>query len=338
MIKPKKIIITGAGGYIGSNAVYLFLQHGYEIVAIDNFSRGYKQPLELLQKKFTNEQFRFYNYDLTADISGVFHKEKNIDAVIHYAALCDINESLVFPQKYFFNNVYGLLNLLDFMGKNDIQKIIFSSSCAVYGKTTNLPVNETHPSSPLNPYSKSKFVCERLLEWYGTNKMLQFVILRYFNVTGASDDGLLGDSKKPSSLLIQNAVRGALGIEPFSLTCNVVENKDNSPIRDFININDLNNAHLKALLYLQNGGTNNAFNIGTGQGYSVLEVIKTVEKMTGKKIPLNRTKPRKNEVPCMIASNNKAKKLLGWQNKHDLHDSIKSLITWYKSRPNGWDY
>lgn len=337
-MKKNKILITGAGGYIGSNAIYLFLQNNYEIIGIDNFSRGYKEPLDILQKKFTKDQFRFYDYDLNSNLSSLFTKEKNINSVIHYAALCDITESLIHPQKYMANNFSGSKNLVEVIIKNEISEIIFSSSCAVYGKALYIPVDEKHPVAPLNPYASSKLMVEQLLKEYGGKKKLNYVILRYFNVTGASDDGLIGDSKKPSTLLVQNLTRASLNMEPFSSTYSYVETPDHSPIRDFINVTDLNNAHLLALEYLQKGGKNEAFNLGTGKGYSVEEIIKKTEEITKKKITLIKSNQRTDEVSVMIASIDKAKRVLGWQPEHDLKDSINSLVSWYTSNPQGWKY
>ncbi len=331
-----KVLITGAGGYIGSVATYLLLQNGYEVVAIDNFSTGYHQPLEFLQKKFGDKQFRFYEADLKNDLSPIFNKEINIAAVFHYAASCLVNESMKNPEKYFLNNVGGSSNLLMTLLKYNINKIIFSSTCAVYGEAEYIPVDEKHPTNPLNPYGESKKMIEKMIEWYGKLKNLNFVILRYFNVCGAADDGLIGDSKKPSSLLMQNAIRGVLGIEPFYLTCPQVDTPDKTPIRDYTNVVDLNEAHLKALEYLFKGGESQIINLGTGTGNSVLEIISQVEKSTGKKIPLQKAVARQGEYGKMIASIEKAEKVLGWKPRRTIEDSVKSLINWYNSHPHGW--
>jgi len=262
----KKIIITGAGGYIGSIATYTFLQKGYEVVAIDNYSRGYKKPLEVLQEKFGQDQFRFYEVDLknvgNADLrslQSVFEKEKDIAGVIHFAALCSVDESMKKPEIYFSNNVCGSMNLLNTMQRFDIHTIVFSSTCAVYGEAEYVPVDEAHPTYPANPYGESKRMVEKIMEWYGRLRNLHFVVLRYFNVCGASDDGFLGDSKKPSVLLVQNAVRGALDIEPFYLTYPEVATPDKSPIRDYVNVVDLADAHVKAFEYLIKEGKNDIF-------------------------------------------------------------------------------
>lgn len=332
-----KILITGAGGYIGSVATYLFLENNYEVIGLDNFSTGYQEPLILLQKKFGKNQFRYYNIDLRENLNFIFKKEKNITAVIHYAASCLVNESMEKPEKYFENNVLGSLNLLKAMLFYNIKKIIFSSTCAVYGEAKYLPVDENHPTNPINPYGESKRMVEKIIEWFNRIKSINYIILRYFNVCGASDDGLIGDSKKPSTLLVQNAVRGALGLDKFYLTCPVVETKDKTPIRDYINVVDLNEAHKKALIYLLNNGKSEIINLGTGKGNSVLEIINAVWKITKKRFDLKKTVPRQGEYAKMIASVNKAKKLLNWQPKRTINDSVRSLIRWYQKHPQGWN-
>ncbi len=331
-----KILVTGAGGYIGSITTYLLLQKGFEVIALDNFSRGYKKPLKILQEKFGKEKLRFYQHNLQDDLSPFFKKEKNIEAVIHFAAFCLVDESMKDPQKYFTNNVCGTQNLLTYLIEQKINKIVFSSTCAVYGEAKYVPVDENHPTNPANPYGESKKIVEQILSWYGKLVGLNYVILRYFNVCGASLDGLIGDSKKPSVLLVQNAVRGALGIEPFFLTCPKVKTKDKTPIRDYINVVDLANAHIKAIEYLNKGGKSEIINLGTGLGNSVLEIIKKVKKITNYKFDLKQTTPREGEYAKMIASIKKAKKVLNWQPEQSIETSINSLVKWYKAHPQGW--
>lgn len=331
----KKILVTGAGGYIGSVATYLLLQKGYDVVAIDNFTTGYKEPLELFKNKFSNN-FSYYEADLKKDLSPIFEKEKGIDAVLHYAASCLVDESMKNPEKYFENNVCGTQNLLATLIKFNIKKIIFSSTCAVYGEAEYFPIDEKHPIKPTTPYGASKAIVEQIINWYGKLKGLQYVILRYFNVCGASDDGLIGDSKKPSTLLVQNAVRGALNIEPFFITCPEVDTPDKTPIRDYINVVDLNIAHLAGLDYLFNNGKNEIINLGTGTGNSVLEIVNRVQEVTGVKFPLKKTTPREGDDAKKIASVEKAKKLLNWSPERSIADSVKSLVIWYNKNPNGW--
>jgi len=331
-----KILITGCGGYIGSVAAYLFLQNGYQVVGFDNFTTGYKKPIELLKKRFS-DKFSFFQADLHDDLSPIFEKEKNIDVVVHYAASCLVDESMKNPGKYYFNNVAGSLNLLQAMDKANIKNIIFSSTCATYGEAKYFPIDEKHPLSPSSPYGSSKKMVEELIGFYGQLREFNYVILRYFNVCGATDDGILGDSKKPSTLLVQNAVRGALGIEKFQLTCPEVETPDKTPIRDYVNVVDLNEAHLRAVEYLLSMGKSETLNLGTGTGNSVLEIVDKVQEVTGIKFSLEKTIPRAGDDAKKIASIEKAKKILGWQPKRSIKDSIESLVKWYKLHPNGWE-
>ncbi|OGK52456.1 UDP-glucose 4-epimerase GalE [Candidatus Roizmanbacteria bacterium RIFCSPLOWO2_01_FULL_41_22] len=333
----KKILVTGAGGYIGSVATYLLLQKGFEVVAIDNFSTGFSGPLELLQKKFGSDRLSYYELDLGGDLSEFFAKEKNIQAALHYAARCSVNESMTDPQLYFANNICASNNLLIQLLKCGIDKVVFSSTCAVYGEAKYVPIDEKHPTYPTNPYGESKNTVETFLRWYGELKGLRYVALRYFNVCGASDDGLIGDAKKPSVHLMQNVVRGALGIEPFYLTCPKVETPDSTTIRDYINVVDLNEAHVAAVEHLLSGGKSEVINLGTGNGNSVLEIIKAVEEVTGKKISLQSGPTRQGEYAKMIAVIGKAKNILGWQPKRTLIESVKTLVQWYKARPYGWE-
>lgn len=336
-----KILVTGAGGYIGSVATYLFLTKGYEVIALDNFTTGYRKPLEFLKDKF-GDKFRFYEADLnSADPekgpAGVFAKEPGIEAVVHYAASCLVDESMKHPEKYFRNNVGGTNNLLDAMANAGVKRIVFSSTCAVYGEAKYMPIDEKHPLAPSQPYGVSKMMVEEIIRWYARLKGLQFMILRYFNVCGASDDGQVGDSKKPSSLLMQNAVRGALGIEPFALTCPRVDTPDQTPIRDYVNVVDLNEAHLSALEYLFNGGASDIINLGTGSGNSVLEIVNQVQKVTGVKFEVGKAAPREGDDAKKIADITKAKQVLKWSPKRTVEDSVKSLLAWYQAHPHGWE-
>lgn len=331
-----KILITGAGGYIGSVAADLFLKSGYQVVGLDNFQTGYKEPLELLKNKYPGK-FNYYEIDLKNDLSPIFQKETSFDAVIHYAASCLVDESVRDPGKYFLNNVAVTSNLLSAMDKFNIKNIIFSSTCAAYGEAKYYPIDEKHPLNPTTPYGASKKMAEEVIQWYAKLKSFNYVILRYFNVCGANEDGSIGDSKKPSTLLVQNAVRGALGIEKFYLTCPEVDTPDKTPIRDYIDVVDLNTAHLKALEYLLSNKKSEIINLGTGTGSSVLEVVSQVKKLTGVEIPIEKANTRQGDDAKKIADINKAQKLLGWKPTKTIEDSVKSLMIWYKNHPNGWE-
>ncbi len=331
-----KVLITGAGGYIGSIATYLLLQKGYEVVAVDNLTTGYEAPLKLLQEKFGEGKLRYYSNDLNETIDEVFDKEPNIDCVLHYAASCLVDESMKDPHKYFRNNVGGTVELLRVMDEHNVKKIVFSSTCAVYGEADYVPVDEKHPTRPKNPYGESKRIVEKVINWYQKTKGFEYMILRYFNVCGASDDGVIGDSKNPSVLLVQNAVRGALGIEPFYLTCPEVDTPDKSPIRDYVNVVDLNEAHLLAVEHLLAGKGSEIINLGSGTGHSVLEIVNKIQEITGHKFDLQKTTARQGEYAKMIAAIEKAKSVLGWSPKRSLEQTIQSLLIWYKANPHGW--
>ncbi len=331
-----KVIVTGAGGYIGSVSAYTLLQKGYEVVALDNFTTGFRQPLELMKEKFP-EKFRFYEVDLSSDLASLFEKEKDISAVLHYAASCSVNESMQKPEKYFSNNTVATQNFLTYLLKHNIKNIIFSSTCAVYGSAEYVPLDENHRLAPDSAYGESKRLSEIIIDWYNKIHGLNYVILRYFNVCGATDDGEIGDSKKPSVHLMQNAVRGAMGIEPFQLTCGTFDTPDGTPIRDYVNVVDLNNAHILALEYLLKGGKSEIINLGTGTGNSVKEIVNQVQAITGKSFELKQGEARKGESPKLIASTEKAKKVLNWEPTHSLEDSVKTLVEWYKKHPQGWE-
>lgn len=331
-----KILITGCGGYIGSIAADLFLKSGYQVVGIDNFQTGYQDPIEILKKRY-GERFIFYQADLKADLSPIFDKEKDISVVIHYAASCVVDESMKNPKKYFQNNPNSTLNLVETMTKYNIKKIVFSSTCALYGKAKYVPLDEDHPTFPNNVYGESKLMAEKIIQWYGQLKDLNYIIFRYFNVSGASEDGVFGYSKNPSTHLTENAVRASLGINQFFLTYQKTNTPDGSPIRDYINVLDLNEAHIKGAEYLINGGKSEVINLGTGSGNSVLEIVNKVQELTGKKFDIKQAEdPRKGEAPKLVASIKKAKEILNWSPKRTIEDSVKSLLVWYKNHPHGW--
>jgi len=335
----KKILITGGAGYIGSHAVLASLEKDYKVVVVDNLFRGYKQVVEVLQEKYGRDKLSFYNVDLTdkKSLEKVFAKEKP-EAVMHFGALCLVNESTQNPDLYFNNNVVGSINLLSVMDKYNINRIVFSSTSEVYGENKYLPMDEEHSLNPTNPYGLSKKMIEDVIIQYAKWKSLKYVIFRYFNVTGACDDGFVGDSKKPSVLLVQNAVRGALGIEEFKLTCPTVETRDGTPVRDYVNVMDLIDAHILGLDYLNKGGKSDVFNLGTEKGYSVKEIISQVQDLTGVRFEVGKGEIRQGEPAEKYAKADKAKKILGWKPSRGIKESVESLVKWYKNHPNGWQY
>lgn len=335
----KKILITGGAGYIGSHAVLTCLKKGYQVVVVDNLFRGYKQVIETLQEKYGQENLTFYKIDLrdNEELVKVFLKEKP-EAVLHFGALCLVSESTENPEMYFSNNVCGSLSLFSAMDKCGVKEIVFSSTSEVYGENEYLPIDENHRLLPTNPYGLSKKIVEDILGQYGKYKDFKYVIFRYFNVTGADEEGVVGDSKKPSVLLVQNAVRGALGLSEFKLTCPQVPTRDGSTIRDYVNINDLVDAHLLALDYLKQGGESDVFNLGSEKGYSTLEIVGEVQNTTGVKFEVTKGETRKGEPAEKYAKSTKARQVLGWKPTRGIKESIESLVKWYKNRPNGWDF
>ncbi len=330
----KKVLVTGGAGYIGSHAVKLLLEKGFEVIVFDNLTRGYRDAIDVLR---SFGKLGFVKGDLRNpdDIEALL-KNTGIDAVMHFAALCLVNESMEQPQLYFHNNTIGTYNLLEAMRNKGLKKLIFSSTCAVYGESQYLPVDELHPVQPANPYGESKLLSEKMIGWYGAIHGFSYTILRYFNVCGASSDGCIGDSKKPSQLLMQNAVRGAMKIEPFYLTCPVVDTADGTPVRDYIDVEDLAAAHAAALQYLEAGGASDIFNLGTGAGYSVKQIVSKVGEVCGVSIPMVRGETRKGEYASIYARPDKANDTLHWKTRKDLTASIRSLQKWYEGHPQGF--
>ena len=331
----KKILITGGAGYIGSHAVNLFLEKGFSVVVIDNFSRGYHEPMEILGKvgDLSVEEGDLLDQHF---IENVFQKHE-ISAVLHFAALCLVNESVEQPERYMRNNEEGTMNLLEAMLHAGVKNIIFSSTCAVYGEAQTLPVDENHPTNPANPYGESKLQAENLIREYEKNYGFHSVIFRYFNICGAASDGIIGDSKKPSQLLLQNAVRGAMGISPFAYTCGKVDTPDGTPIRDYIDVEDLVRAHYLGYEYLLKNTNSELFNLGNGRGYSVKEIVTEVEKTFGTTMEKSQDEPRKGEYAWIYANPQKAKEILAFIPQKSLNESIESLKHWYTRHPNGYE-
>lgn len=337
-MNQKTILVTGAGGYIGSITSDLLLQNGYKIIAIDNFSRGYRSPLKYLEKKYGKNKITWEKIDLVTNKLDPLFKKDKIDAIIHFAGVANVGESWKNPSFYFDNNVVGSERLIETALKNGVDKLVFSSSCTVYGDAQYVPIDENHPlATPSSPYGATKKMDEEIFSWYGKLGLLNYVFLRYFNVTGASDDSELGDSKNPSFHLIQNAVKGLLKLSPFELNYATVNTPDKSPIRDYVNVVDLAEAHMLALNYLLNNGKSEIFNLGTGEGNSVLEIIEKVKSLTGSDFEIKMSTDRRaGEADKMIADNTKAQKVLGWKPKRTLEQSVQTLINWYQKHPQGW--
>lgn len=330
-----KILITGGAGYIGSHAVRLFLENNHELVVVDSLISSKLGSIKQL-KEFGD--FTFYHVDLRdrEALKDVFEKEKDIDTILHFAALISVSESTKDPSLYFDNNVIGSYNLLCMARDYNIKNFIFSSTCAVYGESQYLPVDENHPLLPTNPYGETKLMMERLIKWFAPTYGINYVIFRYFNVCGNSKDGKLGYDKKPSEHLVPNAIKGALGIDKFKLTYAKVDTKDGSPIRDYLDVLDLADAHYKAYKYLSEGNQSEIVNLGTGKGFSVEEIVKKVEEIVDVKMPREKGETRAGEYAAIYANFDKAKKLLDWQPTKTLDESINNSVTWFRNKPQGF--
>lgn len=332
------ILVTGAGGYIGSITAKLLLEAGHTILALDNFSRGYREPLEKLKTMFGEAKLSIVEADLVSSRLSEILASQPVEAVAHFAALLNVGESMLIPHKYFTNNIIGTQRLLEACIDAGVPYFLFSGSCTVYGNAQYLPIDEAHPlEKPQSVYGATKLMNEQMLEWYSNLKKITYISLRYFNVCGATDDGEFGDSKRPSFHLVQNAVLGAMGLRPFTLNYATVNTPDGSPIRDYVHVVDLADAHVRALDFLFKEKRSEVFNIGTGSGNSVLEIVHKVKELTGKDFPVIPDQERRmSEADKMVADYKKAKELLGWEPQRTLHQAVESLVAWYSKHPQGW--
>lgn len=326
------ILVLGGAGYIGSHTALELVKAGNEVVIADNLVTGYRKAIP--------EGAKFYEGDLRDSdfLDNLFHQEK-IDAVIHFAAYSLVGESVTNPLKYYDNNLYGTKVLLEAMVKNNVGKIVFSSTAATYGEPENIPILETDRTCPTNPYGETKLAMEKMFKWTAEAHGLRYVSLRYFNACGADESGEIGEAHTPESHLIPLILQVPNGKrETISIYGTDYDTPDGTCIRDYIHVTDLAQAHILAVQYLNNGGESDIFNLGNGVGYSVREVIETARKVTGHPIPATETSRRAGDPARLVASSEKAKKILGWKPVHDsLEEIIASAWNWHKNHPNGYD-
>lgn len=319
-----KVLVTGGAGYIGSHTVKELLKKGYEVVVFDNFSTGRKELLvggELIEGDLMDK-------DSIEDTL----KRGNFGAVLHFASLIQVGESYADPQKYYTHNLLSSLNLLDVMLEAKVKAFIFSSSAAVYGVPLQVPIPENHPLNPVNPYGQTKVFVEKILEDYERAYGLKYISLRYFNAAGADPDGLLGEMHEPETHLIPNLLLYLLGEKKgFDLYGTDFPTEDGTAVRDYIHVTDLARAHVLALQRLLESSRSEFINLGTNTGYSVLEIIKKTEAITGKKVLYKERPKRKGDVPVLLASNEKAEKILGWKLSHsDIETIIQTAWNWHQ--------
>lgn len=325
------ILVLGGAGYIGSHTVYELIDNGEDVVIIDNLLTGHEEAV--------HPKARFYKGDIRDKefLDSVFKKEK-IDAVIHFAASSLVGESMEKPLKYYDNNLCGTKILLDSMVEHGIDKIVFSSTAAVYGEPERIPILETDKTEPTNTYGETKLSMEKMFKWVGKAHGLRYVSLRYFNACGAHVSGKIGEDHNPESHLIPLILQVPNGKREFiSIFGEDYQTEDGTCIRDYIHVTDLAQAHILAVKYLQNGGESDIFNLGNGIGFSVKEVIETARKVTQNAIPAKVTPRRAGDPAKLIASSDKAKKVLGWKPQHaELDEIISTAWNWHKNHPDGF--
>ncbi|HEY1185745.1 MAG TPA: UDP-glucose 4-epimerase GalE [Bryobacteraceae bacterium] len=313
--------MTGGAGYIGSHTVRLLLERGYDVAVVDNLSKGYRQnvPPGLL-----------YEMDVadTRPLTALMRQLKT-EAVVHFAAFIAVGESMVEPERYFVNNVSGSLSLAAAMQAAGVKHIVFSSTAAVYGNPHAVPILETFPIHAVNPYGESKVMVETLLGWFDRIHQLTSVCLRYFNAAGSAPDGALGERHEPETHLIPLILRAVLSGQPVTVFGDDYATPDGTCIRDYIHVEDLAEAHILALEYLLAGGASDQFNVGTGSGHSVMEVIRAVEEVTGQKVPYVMGTRREGDPPRLVASSGKLQSKLGWQPRSS---ELKTIVQ------HAWDF
>ncbi len=326
------ILVCGGAGYIGSHAVAELVTKGESVVVLDNLQKGHKEAIW--------QGATFYKGDLRDDkvLDSVFTENK-IDAVIHFAADSLVGESVVEPLKYYENNVCSAIVLLKAMNKHGVNKIVFSSTAATYGEPESVPIVETDKTFPTNPYGETKLAVEKMLKWAENAYGIHYVVLRYFNVAGAHESGLIGEDHSPETHLIPIILQVALNKrEKIMVYGNDYPTTDGTCVRDYIHVMDLVDAHLLAVEKLRKTETSGTYNLGNGSGFSVKEVIDVARKVTSHEIPAEIADRRAGDPAILIASSEKAINELGWKPKYNtLEQIIESAWKWHKNRPKGYE-
>lgn len=333
------ILVTGGAGYIGSHCCVELLNEGYEIVVVDNFFNSNLESLRRVQE-ITGKSFKTYEIDLRNynDVERVF-SENTIEAVIHFAGLKAVGESVDKPLYYFHNNVYGTLVLCEVMNKHNVKNMVFSSSATVYGITQRFPISEDFPLQATNPYGRTKLFIEDILrDLYNSDDTWSISLLRYFNPIGAHKSGVIGESPKeiPNNLMPYITQVAVGNLKELKIYGNDYPTVDGTGVRDYIHVVDLAVAHIKALEQVSNSTGIEAYNIGTGKGYSVLELVNAFEKASNIKIPYKIVESRPGDVAICYANPSKAKNILGWFAIRELDEMCEDSWRWQKNNPRGY--
>lgn len=322
---PRKILVTGGAGYIGSHTVQLLLEQGYDVAVADNLSKGYRRNVPA---------GRLFVMNL-ADTKALTElmRQTRTEAVIHFAAFIAVGESMREPEAYFANNFCASLSLLTAMQRAGVKHLVFSSTAAVYGTPQATPILETFPIHPVNPYGESKVMVETMLRWFDEIHHIGSVRLRYFNASGCDPAGRLGEQHDPETHLIPLLLRAVLTGNPVTVFGTDYPTPDGTCIRDYIHVLDLAQAHILALEYLMKGGKSESFNVGTGTGHSVMEAIRAVEEVTGRKVPYTVGARREGDPPALVASSEKLRATLGWAPKYaDLRTIVEHAWVFARKR------
>ena len=326
-------LVLGGAGYIGSHMVKRLLEKGETPVVVDNLVTGHRAAVD--------PQAKFYEGDLADQdfMRNVFKENPDIDVVIHFGAYSLVPESMKKPLKYFDNNVAGLIKLLEVMKEVGVNKLVFSSSAATYGIPDKMPIKETDPQNPINPYGESKLMMEKIMHWADEAYGMKFVALRYFNVAGAWPDGSIGEDHNPETHLMPIILQVAQGKrEKLQIYGDDYNTPDGTNIRDYVHPIDLADAHILAADYLRNGNSSDAFNLGSSTGFSNLEMLKAAREVTGKEIPAEIAGRRGGDPDTLIAASDKARRVLGWNPQYDdVHKLIETAWKWHSSHPEGYE-
>lgn len=334
-----KVLVTGGAGYIGSHTCVELLNNGHDVIIVDNLSNSKPEVINRI-KELTRKDFKFYKADILnkKEIDKIF-KENNIEAVIHFAGLKAVGESVKIPLRYYYNNVTGTLVLCEVMQKHNVKKMVFSSSATVYGKPKTVPITEDFPLSATNPYGRTKLMIEQILrDVYVSDNDWSIALLRYFNPIGAHESGRIGEDPNgiPNNLM-PYITQVAIGKrERLNVFGDDYDTHDGTGVRDYIHVVDLAKGHLKALEKVMATKGVEAYNLGTGVGYSVLDVVKNFEKATGKKVPYIITSRRPGDINKCYADPTKAFKELGWKAEKTLEDMCKDAWNWQRNNPDGY--
>ena len=333
------VLVTGGAGYIGSHTCVLLLEAGYNIVVLDNLCNSSDESLRRV-KKITGKDFKFYETDLL-DYEGTnkVFEENEIDAVIHFAGLKAVGESVRIPLRYYHNNITGTLNLLDIMSKHNVKRLVFSSSATVYGDPHTVPIKEDFPLSCTNPYGRTKLIIDEILrDLYVSDKEWNIAILRYFNPVGAHESGLIGEDPNgiPNNLVPYISQVAVGKLECLSVFGDDYDTPDGTGVRDFIHVVDLSNGHLKALEKISNPVGVVTYNLGTGTGYSVLDMVKAFSKACGKDVKYKIVDRRPGDIGACYADPEKAEKELGFKAVKTIDDMCKDTWRWQEGNKNGY--